>query len=193
MPSTPSKRTALGVIVMFATLTAGCRGGEPELAHTPPVPIPTIAAGAPPSATGLPSEPPSGSPGVTGNLTVGAASVTTTGGLIATATYDTLFTPGIWTLPPGAISLSWRAKGRQALSITGPSFTAQLPTEVDRVLEFSLPGPDGLLTFRSSGGECLVTISPALADQMGGSFICTALTSSDGTITVNAQGSFSAE
>ena len=106
---------------------------------------------------------------------------------------QTLFTPGIWTLPPGAIALSWTGNGRQALSITGPSFTAQLPTDVDRVLEFSVPGPDGLLTFRSSGGECLVTISPAFADQMGGSFTCVSVATADGAVTVSAQGSFSAQ
>ena len=93
----------------------------------------------------------------------------------------------------GAIALSWRGNGRQALSITGSSFAAQAPTDIDRVLEFSLPGPDGLLTFRSSAGECLITISPALVDQMGGSFTCTSVISVDGAVTVSAQGSFSAE
>lgn len=191
-PRSAAIATVLGAIVL-GVITVGCRGRDREPLPSPPTAVPTTSGGPATGSTGLPSTPPTGPTGATGNLAVGEASVTTTGGLNATATYGTLFTPGIWTLPPGAISLSWQGKREQALSITGPSFTAQLATDVDRVLEFSLPVSDGLVTFRSSGGECLVTISPAFADRMGGSFICSSLTSDDGATTVNAQGSFSAE
>ncbi|HEY6567719.1 MAG TPA: hypothetical protein VI341_09395 [Actinomycetota bacterium] len=192
-----TKLGVIGLVATLASLTVACRGDEFDPLPSPPTAVPTgtvsvsTTPATPPSAP--PSGSPSGSPGAAGNLTAGTASLTTTGGLNATATYDTLFTPGIWTLPPGAIDLSWRGNGRQALSIRGPSFTAQLPTDVDRVLEFTVPGPDGPLTFRSSGGECLVTISPAFADQIGGSFTCVSVASEDGAVTVSAQGSFSAQ
>jgi hypothetical protein len=195
MRTSRSKVCFIAIVATVAAVTVACRGDDFDALPSPPTAIPTGTVSATVTATPstLPSVPPSGSPGVTGTLTTGTASVTVTGGVNATVTYETLFTPGIWTLPPGAIALSWRGTGRRAVSITGPSFTAQLPTDVDRVLEFSVPGPDGLLTFRSSGGECLVTISPALADLMGGSFTCVSVASDDGTVTVNAQGSFDAQ
>ena len=174
----------------MAVVATACRGEE-----FPPLPSPPTAA------TAVPTSPPvtsptgstSPSPTVIGNVATGSAVVTATGGLSASATFDELVAPGIWTLPPGAIGLRWRGPARQTISISGPSFTAQLPTDIDRVLEFTLLGPAGLQTFRSSGGECLVTISPALADQVGGSFTCSGLTNDDGTVTVSAQGTFSAE
>ena len=55
------------------------------------------------------------------------------------------------------------------------SFTAQQPTSPERVLTFTIRSADGPLEFSSSGGECLVTISPALPDRMGGTFLCTAI------------------
>jgi hypothetical protein len=185
------KFRAVGIVVVLATATVACRGDDFEPLPSPPTAVSTSTIS--PGSSGSPLAPPTGSPGVTGNLNVGTASVTTTGGLNATATYDELFTPGIWTLPPGAISLSWRGARKQSLSITGPSFTAQLPTDIDLVLQFSVLGPTGVVEFRSSAGECLVTISPALADQLGGNFTCVGLTNGDGTMTVNAQGTFSAE
>lgn len=188
-----TKLVLVCIVAVLAAVATACRGDDFDELPSPPTAIPTGTVVTSTAPTTLPSSPPSGSPGVTGTLNVGTATVSTTGALNATATYATLFTPGIWTLPPGAIALSWRGKGQQHLSIAGPSFTAQLPTDVDRVLEFSLPGPDGVLTFRSSGGECLITISPALADQMGGSFTCQSVVSGDGAFTVNAQGSFSAQ
>lgn len=194
MRTSRSKVCFIAIVATLAAVMVACRGDDFDALPSPPTAIPTgtVSVAATPTPT-LPSAPPSGSPGVTGTLTTGTASVTTTGGVNTAATFDTLFTPGIWTLPPGAIALSWRGSGRRAVSITGPSFTAQLPTDIDRVLEFSVPGPDGLLTFRSSAGECLVTISPAFADQIGGSFTCVSVASEDGAVTVSAQGSFSAQ
>jgi hypothetical protein len=46
--------------------------------------------------------------------------------------------------------------------------------------------------FSSSAGECSVTITPALPDEMGGVFTCTLLTDVQGALTVDARGAFSA-
>jgi hypothetical protein len=129
---------------------------------------------------------------VTGAVNTGTASVSTTGVLTTQVAYTTLASPAIWAVPPGGMALNWTATRNQSLGISGASFTAQQPTAPERLLQFSVQGPDGLVVFQSSAGECLVTITPALANQMGGTFLCTNIQSEDGSITVNAQGSFNA-
>jgi hypothetical protein len=189
---TGTRLTLVIAIVVLGGLGTACRGDQGgDASPTLVIESPSLSTGA--TGSGLPSVPPTGSPGVTGNLSTGTASVTTTGAVNATATYGTLTSPGIWTPPPGAISLNWAGQGNQSLGITGASFTAQMPTAADRVLQFSVRGSDGVITFRSAAGECLVTISPALPTQMGGTFLCTTIPSDDGSISVNAQGTFSAE
>lgn len=184
--------TSAAIVLALALATASCRNADPA----PPSPVPTGATGVPATsdgtATATPTAPPTGSPGVTGNLTTGTATVTITGVLNLTTTYDRLASPGIWTPPPGTVALNWNGRGAQSLGLTGASFTAQMPTAAERVLQFSVRAPTGVVSFRSAAGECLVTISPALPEQMGGTFLCTGLPSEDGSITVNAQGSFSA-
>ena len=138
------------------------------------------------------SVPPTGSPGVTGNVNEGTAAVSTTGGLTISVSYPSLSSPAIWTPPPGGIALAWQGQGKQTLGLSGTSFAAQQPTSPERVLSFSVRGPDGIVTFTSSEGECQVTISPALPDQMAGTFLCTQVPSEEGDVIVNAQGSFSA-
>jgi hypothetical protein len=190
-PKKPPSLPALAAILALALTAAACRNDD----AANPSPTPTGVATAPtvpPTGSALPSIPPTGSPGVTGNLTIGTATVTVTGAVNVSATYDELATPGIWTPPPGAIALNWTGTGAQSLGITGASFTAQQPTAPDRVLQFSVRAPSGVVTFRSTNGECLVTISPALPDQMGGTFLCTGIPSEDGSFIVNAQGSFNA-
>ena len=61
-----------------------------------------------------------------------------------------------------------------------------------RALSFTVPGPDGPAVFSSTAGECSVTITPALPDNMGGVFTCTQLTDAEGVMTVDARGVFSA-
>ena len=135
-----------------------------------------------------------GLPASPARLTTGTATVTTTGGVNATVTYATLFTPGIWTLPPGAIALSWRGNGTTS-TFRSPVLRSprSCPPTSTGYSSSRSRAPMACSTFRSSGGECLVTISPALADQMGGCFTCLSVVSGDGAFTVNAQGSFSAQ
>ena len=197
---TRAMRTRFTVItvLLFSVLGAACRGEEepPTFSFSPISPPVTGSVGTgvtgPTTVTGPTGAPPTGSPGVTGAVNTGTASVSTTGVLTTQVTYTTLASPAIWAVPPGGMALNWTATRNQTLGISGASFTAQQPTAPERVLQFSVQGPDGLVLFQSSAGECLVTITPALANQMGGTFLCTNIQSDDGSITVNAQGSFSA-
>jgi len=191
-------RFTVVTILLLSVLGAACRGEEepPTFSFSPispPVTGPAATGVTGPTAvTGATGAPPMGSPGVTGAVNTGTASVSTTGVLTSQVTYTTLASPAIWAVPPGGMALNWTATRNQTLGISGASFTAQQPTAPERLLQFSVQGPDGLVVFQSSAGECLVTITPALATQMGGTFLCTNIQSEDGSITVNAQGSFSA-
>jgi hypothetical protein len=186
-------RAAAASLLAVSLMGAACGKDEPTAhAISPPVfASPTTGEN---GITIAPSGsvPPTGSPGVTGTVDQGTAAVSTTGGITASVTYPSLSSPAIWTLPPGGFALVWRGQAKQILGLSGTSFAAQQPTSPERVLSFTVRGPDGLVTFTSSEGECQVTISPALPDQMAGTFLCTQVPSEESDVIVNAQGSFSA-
>ena len=170
------------------TISVTACGNDDEPAPSPTPPTESVE----PSVSAFPSTPPTGSPGITGAVNTGTASVRTDGSFTISVSYPTLSSPAIWTPPPGGIALNWSGSNKQTLGLSGASFTAQQPTSIERTLQFSVVGPDGLVTFVSGGGECLVTITPALPEQMGGTFLCTGIASEDGSVTVNAQGTFAA-
>ena len=109
-----------------------------------------------------------------------------------TVTFGSLATPAVWTPPPGAIALSWDGPGDQVLTLGGPSFTSQIPTDAAHVALVHRERRRNAGRVPSSAGECTVAISPALPTQIGGTFLCTNLSSTDDAVTVNAQGTFSA-
>lgn len=148
----------------------------------------------PPDATPVPSPTPSAtaSPGPDGPLQTGGASISITGDLTAQVSLPTLVQPDAWAPPPGSMDLRWSEPGGQALQLSGASFTSLASTSEDRVLELLVNGPTGPVEFRSAAGECTVTITPALPDQVGGLFRCTGLSDAGGAFTVGASGAFSA-
>jgi hypothetical protein len=187
---------AIGLVVLG--LMDGCSSSGSSASPTPTLPVtvsssPSGVTGGTgtiihPSGSGVPTS----SPGVTGSVTTGNATVTVTGGENATVRFTKL-TGGIWAPPPGGMALAWGGTNHQTLSIGGPAFTSQEPTSASHVLAFAITGPSGaLLDFRSAAGECLVTINPALSNDVGGIFDCASLGSTDGSVTVHAQGSFTA-
>ncbi len=181
-------RNATTIVVMaFVLLVAACGRDEPT---TLPAPIETG------SPIELPdSVTPSVDPEAETGFAAGTAAVTITGAVTVSETYPNLGLPALWVPPPGDLAMTWRGPERE-MTLGGVSFTAQQPTSPERVLTFTVRGADGPLGFVSDGGECLVTISPALPDEMGGSFLCTSIdgVADDGsTVTVTAQGTFSAE
>ncbi len=118
--------------------------------------------------------------------------MTVTGDLTLTVSFAPLAEPAVWAPPPAPMDLTWEGTGPQQLRLTGTSFLSRADTRADRALAFTLRGPDGAVEFSSSAGECSVTITPALPDNMGGVFTCTALTDAQGSVTVDARGAFSA-
>jgi len=182
-----SKRTATAIAATLVLLAA-CRNDEPA-------PLPDVAGAGTPVE--IPDSPvPTVDPGAETGFTLGAAAVTVTGTVNLSETYPALGLPALWVPPPGDFAMTWAGAGERVLTLSGVSFTAQQPTSSERVLTFTIQASDGLLGFTSDDGGCLVTISPALPDRMGGTFLCSAISgeASDGPpVTVAAQGTFSAE
>jgi hypothetical protein len=182
------RRSAAAVVAALVLLAPACSEDEPA-----PLPDP-IETGTP---VEIPvSTTPTVDPEAETGFAAGTATVTLTGAVNLSETYPSLGLPALWVPPPGDFAMTWIGSGERALTLGGVSFTAQQPTSPERTLTFTVDSGDGELVFTSSAGECLVTISPALPDHMGGTFLCTSITgdASDGaTVAVTAQGTFTAE
>jgi hypothetical protein len=192
------RRNLIAIAALTLVAAAGCStgGGSVLVSPTPDstpfgTPPPSDNSGTIISASG--SAPPTGPPGVTGAVTHGQATITLSGGLTQTTTFPTLGTPAIWSPTPGTMTLSWTgADPTESMSVGGPSFAGQQSTSTTLTLAFSLKTAKGTKAFRSQAGECTITLNPATTTQVGGILFCTNLKSVDATLTVNAQGSFSA-
>ena len=182
------RRSAAAVVAALVLLAPACSEDEPA-----PLPDPV--------ETGTPVEipvstTPTVDPEAETGFAAGTATVTLTGAVNLSETYPSLGLPALWVPPPGDFAMTWIGSGERALTLGGVSFTAQQPTSPERTLTFTVGSGDGELAFTSSAGECLVTISPALPDHMGGTFLCTSITGDAGdgaTVAVTAQGTFTAE
>ncbi len=180
------------VIMLGACSSSGSAGATPSPTPTSAGPSPSGVTGGAGTIIHSSGPPPTSSPGITGSVTQGTASITTTGAENTTVAFTKL-TSGIWAPPPSGMALQWNGTDDQTLSLGGPAFTSLQPTSASRVLDFSIKTAAGsLVEFRSAAGECQVTISVALTDDMGGIFDCPSVASVDGSITVHARGSFMA-
>lgn len=189
-------------LIAIAALTVGlaataCSTGQGSV-RISPTPDST-PLGSPPASNGgtvigpSGSPSPTGPPAISGSVTHGQATLTLTGGLTQATTFPTLGTPAIWSPTPGTMTLSWTGGDpAESISVGGPSFIGQQSTSASLTLAFSVKTVKGPAAFRSQSGECTVTLNPAMTAQVGGLFFCTNLKSVDGTVTVNAQGSFTA-
>ncbi|HET8766967.1 MAG TPA: hypothetical protein VFM86_06530 [Pedococcus sp.] len=180
-------RGTVAVGAVLAALAVGCTttGTGHGESVSPPAPATPTSTGSP-SPTATPSSAPDGP------LETGGAAVTLSGDLTAQVALPTLAEPDVWSSPPGPMALTWDEPGGQSLTLSGASFTSRASTSGDRVLSFVVDGPEGPVGFSSSGGECVITITPALPDNMGGVFTCASLTDTTGTVTVEARGNFAA-
>ena len=173
----------------LTVLTAACSatgtGHGPTDTFSPPPPD-TV------SATPSVSPTPSGSPGPESPLEVGVASVSMSGDVTMSFALSSIETPAVWAPPPAPMDITWSGGTVQQLHLFGTSFVSLAPTSADKALSFTVQTADGPIEFSSTAGECSVTITPALADNMGGVFSCTLLTDVGGTVTVDARGTFSA-
>jgi hypothetical protein len=138
------------------------------------------------------SLPPSSSPGITGTVTDGAATLSVTGSTSSSVSFDQLVSPALWAPPPGSMALQWSGPSGQSFGMGGSSFAGQQPTSAALSLSFVIRIDNAKVEFRSTAGECLITITPADVANMGGQFQCTGVKNGEGTIVVNAQGSFTA-
>jgi hypothetical protein len=187
MRGTRPKTQLLGALmtVLTAACTATGVGHGPSDIVSPPPPD-----GASPTPTVSPT--PTGSPGPESALEVGVASVTLSGDLTLSIALSSIETPAVWAPPPAPMDITWSGGTVQQLHLSGTSFVSLAPTSADKALSFTVQSPDGPIEFSSTAGECSITITPALADNMGGVFGCTLLTDVGGTVTVDARGTFSA-
>jgi hypothetical protein len=146
-----------------------------------------------PTPTTSPVSPtPTGSPEPTGQLETGAATLSLSGDLTMDVPFASIATRPVWAPPPAPMDITWNGPSTQELRLSGDSFVSRATTSPDRALAFTVTGPDGPVVFSSTAGECAVTITPALPDNMGGVFICSLLRDVEGVTTVDARGDFSA-
>ena len=171
---------------LLAVLTAAC--SATGVGHGPSVSPPPSDGS--PSPTLSPS--PTGSPGPASILNAGTATVTLSGELTMTVPFASIVVPAVWAPPPAPMDITWQGSATQELRLSGTSFVSRAASGPDHLLAFTVTGPDGPVAFSSTAGECTVTITPALPDNMGGLFTCTLLTDVEGTTTVDARGVFSA-
>jgi hypothetical protein len=174
---------------VLAALVVGCtsEGVGHGISISPPPP-----PGASPTPTGSVSPSASESPGPESPLTSGVATMTVSGDVSLELFFGSLDTPAVWAPPPAPMELVWRDDADQELRLSGTSFVSLSQTSADRVLSFTINGPNAPLTFTSDDGTCDVTITPALPDNMGGVFTCTLLEDAEGSVSVNASGTFTA-
>ena len=170
---------------VLAALTAACSTtgtGHGVSVSPPPAqsPIP------PPSASA------SVSPGPASPLTAGIANITVTGNVAIDRLFPTLVTPAVWAAPPAPMDITWSGANGQKLQLFGTSFVSRVDTSAAQGLSLTIQGPEGVLEFTSTQGECSITITPALPDNMGGRFSCTGFVDVDGSTTVDVRGTFAA-
>lgn len=172
---------------ILAMLTAAC--STTGIGHGPSVsPSPTDDSPSP--AVVSPS--PTGSPGPASVLVAGTATLSLSGELSMDVPFASIALPAVWAPPPAPMDITWQGPSTQELRLSGTSFVSRAETSLDRALSFTVSGPDGPVVFSSTAGECSVTITPALPDNMGGVFTCTLLSDVEGVTTVDARGVFSA-
>ena len=187
--------------VTFAVVTlsfAACsQGAEVTFSFSP---LPPSSGPSPSSVTGSDgatinpsgSLPPSSSPGSTGTVTDGAAPVSVSGSTSMSVSFAARGRPALWAPPPGSMALQWDGPSGQSFGMGGSSFTGQQATSTALSLSFVIRVVGAKVEFRSTAGECLITITTSEAANMAGQFQCTGVRNGDGTIVVNAQGSFTA-
>ena len=170
------------MVLLAAACSATGIGHGPSISPPPTSesPSPTVSAS------------PTGSPGPASPLNAGTATLSLSGDLIITVPFAAIATPAVWAPPPAPMDITWQGPTTQVLRLSGTSFVTRTETGPDHTLSFTMPGPDGPAVFTSTAGECSVTITPAFPDNMAGVFTCTQLTDTEGAMTVDARGVFSA-
>ena len=187
---------AAAALLASIALTSACSEDEP-----PSVVVPSSAFGETgetgiTGATGPTGEPPIEIPptGATGgNVAAGQAALSVTGDVQASKAIGNLVS-SVYAPPPGGMALVWTAGGTDAttLGLGGLSFTGSQRTSPTLSLTLTVQNGNDIASFRSSAGECSITIGAAETNQIAGTFTCTDLLGDGGQV-VDATGSFNAQ
>ena len=192
-------------------LLAACGGGghdletlgpPPEVSPTgnapPPVASPTsatgvtgVSGGTGTTITGSSGSLPTTSPGITGSVNVGNATIAVSGALQTSQPTLPLVSPAIYAPPPGSFTLAW-ATAAVGFALGGTSFVGTRPTSAALRLTFSVHSASGTASFASDDGGCDVTVTTAETTAFGGTFSCVGVADANGTLVVDAQGTFDA-
>ena len=186
---------AVGALALFAT---ACGGGlnapstpssaTPSPSPTASTPTPTSQTAATPTSSGA-SGTPTTSP-VPGRVTTGIATLTATGGVQTTQSMP-LTSPAVYAPQPGSFVLNWSSSAA-SFAMTGVTFVGTRPSSTVLQVFLSIHASSGTYTFQSIDGSCQVTITTADATNLVGSYRCSNVKDSTGTVTVTAQGTFNA-
>jgi len=187
MLTTRRRIRSLGVLLAVVTAACSTTGiGHGESVSPPPPDVSPATTVSPVSPT------PSGSPGPASPLETGTATLALSGNLTMSVPFASIAIPAVWAPPPAPMDITWIGPSTEELRLSGTSFLSRSATSPERVLAFTVTGPQGPVVFSSTAGECTITITPALPDNMGGVFTCGLLTDVEGVTTVDARGVFSA-
>ena len=186
---------AVGALALFAT---ACGGGlnapstpssaTPSPSPTASTPTPTSQTAATPTSSGA-SGTPTTSP-VPGRVTTGIATLTATGGVQTTQSMP-LTKPAVYAPPPGTFVLNWTS-GAATFAMTGLTFVGSRPSSTSLQVSLSIHSSAGTYTFVSRDGSCQITVTTAEPNDLVGSYSCPNVRDTTGTVTVTAQGTFTA-
>ena len=90
------------------------------------------------------------------------------------------------------MALNWLSSEDGSFGINGPSFQGTMQTDSALRLELAIRESEGTVAFRSNDGSCSVTIDRASVSNLSGAFTCSDLASTDGSVVVDATGTFAA-
>lgn len=190
-------RRRLGFAVgAVGLLSAACGGGlnapaSPTLSITPsPASSVSPSTVATPTVSGVTGTPTATTSPVAGSITTGIATLTATGDAQTTQSMP-LTNPAVYAPPPGTFVLNW-SSGAAGFAMTGPSFVGSRPSSTSLQVSLSIHTSSGTFTFASTDGSCQITVTTADPTDFAGSFSCPSVTDVGGTVTVSAQGTFTA-
>ena len=165
MRGTWLRTRALGafLVVLTAACTTTGIGHGPSGTVSPPTP-----SGASPTPAVSPT--PSGSPVQESPLAVGVATVALSGKSTMSIGLSSIETPAVWAPPPAPMDITWSGGAVQRLHPRRDVVRQPRPDERGQGALVHRPGPGRADRVLVDGRECSVTITPALADNMGGVF-----------------------
>ncbi len=193
------KKLTLAIGLSLAVLAAAC-GGHGDNGSSTLGPVPTsepTGATSPTSVTGGTTTPiigsgsdvPTTSPGTTGSVTQGNASLAVAGALQTNQSLMALASPAVYAIAPGAFALNWQSAAA-GFALAGPTFVGTRATADTMRLSFFVHASSGTYRFTSTDGSCSVTVAQADVATFSGTFACDSITDDGGTVTVSAQGAF---